>query len=89
MCSERSIHALLGTWSLDLIYFFYSYEACFKGEIVLPVRSPIIPQTGGFVQSTKKTYYFPSVLRLPVDRLDARAFNFFYFLFFGFKVTKY
>ena len=27
-------------------FFLYSYEACFKGEIVLPVRSPIIPQRG-------------------------------------------
>ena len=38
-------------------FFFYSYEACFKGEIVLPVRSPIIPQTGGLCNQRKKPFF--------------------------------
>ena len=37
-------------------FFCYSYEACFKGEIVLPVRSPIIPQTGGLCNQRKQLY---------------------------------
>ena len=47
-------------------FFFYSSQACFKGEIVLPgTVAKIIPQTGGFVQSTKTTLLTYPILLFP------------------------
>ena len=41
-----------------ICFFFYSYEACFKREIVLPVRSPITPQ--GELCNQRKQLYLPT-----------------------------
>ena len=38
-------------------FFFYSYEACFKGEIVLPGTFANHPSNRMIVQSTKKTFF--------------------------------
>ena len=37
--------------------FFYSYEACFKGEIVLPGTVANHPSNRRIAQATKKTFF--------------------------------
>ena len=54
-------------------YFFYSSEACFKGEIVLPgYGRQIIPQTGGFCAINESNFTYPILL----------------FFLFGYTVTR-
>ena len=54
------------------LMFFYSYEACFKGEIVITSTVADHPSNRRIVQSTKKKNFFFTLLSRPVSKSGPR-----------------